>query len=61
MLSQGYFSILPLKGGFMMYRACGGHMTMDDFRGRPGDSLSQKMKNGSLDKRMITTTHNGDV
>ncbi|XP_068236727.1 epidermal retinol dehydrogenase 2-like [Palaemon carinicauda] len=41
--------ILPLKGGYMMYKACGGHMTMEDFKGRP----VQNGTNGHIKKEMM--------
>ena len=36
----------------MMYKACGGHMTMDDFRGRPAQNGSQQT-NGLSEKQML--------
>lgn len=34
--------LLPLKGGYQLYKACGGHLTMENFRGRPNDELEEK-------------------
>lgn len=52
--------ILPFKGGYLLYRACGGHMTMEDFKGRTKEEMSLIKKNGALGKHMMST-QNPDV
>ncbi|ROT75342.1 putative short-chain dehydrogenase/reductase family 16C member 6 [Penaeus vannamei] len=40
-------SILPFKGAYRIYKACGGHISMDGFQGRSKDLQQQlKMTNG---------------
>ncbi|KAG7154226.1 Epidermal retinol dehydrogenase 2-like 5 [Homarus americanus] len=42
--------LLPAKGSYQLYKACGGHLTMDDFRGRTVEDGPCKM-NGAQEKR----------
>lgn len=36
-------SFLPLKGCYQLYKACGCHISMDDFRGREKNNVHLKM------------------
>lgn len=38
-------SILPHKGAYLVYKACGGHISMDGFEGRHKDQ-PEKITNG---------------
>ncbi|KAK3852868.1 hypothetical protein Pcinc_040553, partial [Petrolisthes cinctipes] len=40
--------MLPLKGGEMLYKACGGHLTMEDFSGRTPQANDDKTNQEKL-------------